>query len=291
MTFQEVEDIFNRALKYSFSKRKFLFMFPVLLVCGVLIVFCRAVSLTANPWVGMSLAFMPVFLCTGILLAAGVLLIRMYYHEVKGVSFQFRKLLSQSLQLLIGVSYLSLPLILSYLLLWTMMGVFHLVKGIPGIGDVIGVLLAFCPFLLVLASLALSFVSLLILFFVTPHFALKNGMQFHIAEEIIERIKGSLFANCICLLIGLAPLMVSGGFLTLAAIMTGVHHLSSTATIGISLQWFFIMVPFAAIVTPFVIFFFNFATESFALMQKRAKKESAPIKVDVPKEEACEVQS
>ena len=290
MTFAEVETIFDRALRFSFSRKKFIFMFPVLLICGVLIVFCRAISLTANPWVVMSLAFMPVFLCTGILLAAGVLLARMYYHEVKGITYSLRKLLSHSMQLLIGVSYLSLPLILSYLLLWTMMGVFHLLKGIPGIGEVIGVLLAFGPFVLVFASLALSFASILILFFVTPHVALKNGMQFHIAEEIVARISSSVFINALFLIIGLAPLLLCVSFLTLSAVMTGVNYLSATAAIGVSLEWFFIMVPFALILTPFVVFFFNFATESYALIQKKSKK-SAPVKVDIPEEEACEVQS
>src|SRR3990167_664609 len=101
MTYAEVEEIFNRALRYSFSKVKFLFIFSVLLVCGVLVVFCRAMAFEANTWVVMSLSFLPVFLCTGILLAAGVLLTRIYYHEVKGLSYKFRKLFSQSLQLLI----------------------------------------------------------------------------------------------------------------------------------------------------------------------------------------------
>src|SRR3990167_8062826 len=163
MTYQEIEEIFNRAFWLSFSRAKFLLIFPVLLVCGVLTVFCRAISYNANAWVAMSLSFLPVFLCTGILLAAGVLLIRMYYHEVKGLSYKFRKLFSQSLQLLIGVSYLSLPLILTYLFLWTMMGVFHLIKVIPGVGEVIGVLLSFAPFLLVFASLMLSLMSVVIL--------------------------------------------------------------------------------------------------------------------------------
>lgn len=270
--FQEIEELFNRALRFSFSRKKIFFMFPVLLSCGVLIVFCRAVSFAANSWVSMSLAFMPVFLCTGVLLAAGVLLSRMYYHEIKGQAFHLRKLLSHSLQLIIGVSYLALPLILTYLLLWTFMGVFHLLSEIPGIGPFISVLLAFGPFLLVAASLGLSLVSLLILFFVTPHVALKNSVHLHIAEEIIERMSLSFFANIVHFLIGLIPLLFCVGFLCLAALMTGLQYLTSTAALGISLEWFFIMVPFALMLTPFVIFFFNFATESYGLLQRKKKK-------------------
>ena len=294
MTYQELEEAFNRALRLSFSKQKMFFIFPVLLVCGVLIVFCRAISYNANPWVVMSLSFLPVFLCTGILLAAGVLLIRMYYHEVKGLSFRFRKLLSHSLQLLIGVSHLSLPLILTYLFLWTLMGVFYLIKVIPGIGEFVGVLLSFGPFLLVFASLMLSLMSIIILFFVTPHVALKTGVHMHIAEEILERIRFSLFSNIILLAIGLTPLLCSVFFLVLAALMTGAHYLQASAAVGVSLGWFFIMVPFTMILTPFVVFFFNFATESFGLLQRKQKKahrqESNLKKMGKKEEETCAAQ-
>ena len=272
MTYQEFEETFNRALKFSFSKMKFFLVAPVLLVCGTVMIFCRAISMNAGTWLVMSLSFLPVFFCTGILLAAGVLLIRIYYHEVKGLSFRFRKLFAHSFQLLIGVSYLSLPLVLTYLLLWTLMGIFHLVKNIPGVGDVIGVLFSFVPFLLMFASLVLSFLSVAILFFVAPHVALKTGIHFQVAEEIFERMSVSPFANLLLFTLGFTPLLCGVGFLVLAAIMTGVHYLPNTAALGASLGWFFIMVPFAMILAPFVIFFFNFATESFGLLQRKQKR-------------------
>lgn len=284
MKFQDIESVFNRAFSLAFSRKKIMIMFPVLLICGVLVVFCRAVSFGANEWVGMSLAFLPVFLCTGLLLAAGVLLTRIYYHEVKQMPYQLRKLLSQSIQTLIGVSYLSLPLVLLYLLLWTLMGVFHLLKEIPAVGDAMGVLLSFGPFLLVLASLVLALASIVILFFVTPHVALKSEVHFHIAEEIFDRIRWNLFANLTLFFIGFLPIMLSTVILTIAAVMTGAHYLSATKAVGVSLEWFFIMIPFTLLLTPFVNFFFNFATESFSLLQKQKRLQS---KVETPEEEHC----
>jgi len=271
MTYQEIEEIFNRAVRFSFSRVKSILIFPVLLVCSVLFVFCRAIVFEANSWVVMSLSFLPVFLCTGVLLAAGVLVTRMYYHEVKGLHISFRKLLAQSFQLLIGISHLSFPLIFTYLLLWTLMGVFHLLKGIPAIGEVMSVLLSFGPFLLVLASLVLSFVSVLMLFFVTPHVALKTHVHLDIAEEVMERMKVSVFSNVILFIIGLTPLLLCLTFLIAAAVLTGANYLSATAVIGVSLGWFFMMIPFCLILTPFISFFFNFAMESFSLMQKKRK--------------------
>lgn len=271
MTYAEVEEMFNRALRYSFSRVKFLFIFSVLLICGVLVVFCRAMAFQANTWVVMSLSFLPVFLCTGVLLAAGVLLTRIYYHEIKGLSFGFKKLFSQSFQMLIGVSYLSLPLILVYLMLWTLMGVFHLLKGLPAVGPVMGVLLSFGPFLLVFASLVLTIASLLILFFVTPHVALKTRVDLDIAEEVFDRIRMSVFSNALLLMIALTPMSVIISLLTIAAMVTGANFVPSDAALGVSLGWFFIMVPFCLILTPFITFFFNFAMESFGLLQRNKK--------------------
>ena len=130
MTWNEIEHIFNRALKFSFSKQKLLFMFPVLLVCGLMTVFCRAIAIHAGQWVILSLTFLPIFLSSGLLLAAGVVLARIYHHEVKMIPLSYKKILSESWDLLIGVSYLTLPLLLSYLLLWVLMGVFYLLKEI-----------------------------------------------------------------------------------------------------------------------------------------------------------------
>lgn len=282
MTFIEVEEIFNRAWLFAFSKKKFSLVFAALLACGLMVVFCKTLSFAANHWVLMSLSFLPVFLCTGVLLGVGVLLIRMYYHEVKGNTLQFRKLLVDSVEVFMGAAYLSFPMILTYLFLWILMGIFYLLKSLPLIGDGVGILLSFGPFLIVLASLLLGLLSLLMLFYVTPHIALKKHMQFHVAEEVIDRLRVSPFANILLLLVGIAPLLVCVGFLTLAACLTGIGYISGKAVLGVSLQWFFIMVPFALLLTPFVVFFFNFATESFGLMQRKMRKAD-----EMPEEECA----
>lgn len=269
MTFEDIEHIFNRALSLSFSRKKLLFMFPVLVVCGLMIVFCRALAVNAGQWVVLSLTFLPIFLSSGLLLASGVVLARVYHHEVKMIPLSFKKILAQSWELLIGVSYLTLPLLLAYLFLWMVMGIFYLLKEIPALGDVLGVVLAFGPFLLVLGSLILSFFNLFLLFFATPHIALKSRLKLKLAEEIYYRFKENLFSNLSLFLLGLVPLLLSVGILTLAAFLTGVNFFIRTETLAIALQWFFVMIPFCAMLTPGILFFFNFAVESYALMQKK----------------------
>lgn len=269
MTFDDIEHIFNRALRFSFSKRKLLFMFPVLVVCGLMLVFCRALAVNAGQWVVLSLTFLPVFLSSGLLLAAGVVLARVYHHEVKMIPLSFKKILSQSWELLIGVSYLTLPLLLVYLFLWMIMGIFYLLKEIPALGDVLGVILAFGPFLLVLGSLVLSFFNLFLLFFATPHIALNSRLKIKLAEDIYFRFKENIFSNLALLLLGLVPLLLGVGILSLAAFLTGVNFFMHTDTLAIALQWFFVMIPFCAMLTPGILFFFNFAVESYALVQKK----------------------
>lgn len=274
MTFEDIEHIFNRALRFSFSKKKLLFMFPVLVVCGLMLVFCRALAVNAGQWVVLSLTFLPVFLSSGLLLAAGVVLARVYHHEVKMIPLSFKKILSQSWELLIGVSYLTFPLLLAYLFLWMVMGIFYLLKEIPALGDVLGVILAFGPFLLVLGSLVLSFFNLFLLFFATPHIALNSRLKLKLAEDIYYRFKENLFSNLALFLLGLLPLLLGVGILSLAAFLTGVNFFMRTETLAIALQWFFVMIPFCAMLTPGILFFFNFAVESYALVQKKYPKMS-----------------
>lgn len=269
MSFEDIELIFNRALRYSFSKRKLLFMFPVLVVCGLLIVFCRALAESAGQWIILSLTFLPIFLSSGLLLASGVVLARVYHHEVKMIPLSFKKILKQSWELIIGVSYLTLPLLLAYLFLWMIMGIFYLLKEIPALGEVLGVVLAFGPFLLVLGSLILSLFNLFLLFFATPHIALNSRLQLKLAEEVFYRFKDNLFSNLALFLLGIVPLLLSVSVLSLAAFLTGVNFFMHTKTLTIALQWFFVMIPFCAMLAPGILFFFNFAVESYALMQRR----------------------
>ena len=268
MTWIEIERIFNRSLRYSFSKKKLFFVFPVLMVCGLLIVFCRALGVGSGDWVMLSLTFLPVFLCSGVLLAAGVILSRAYHCEVKEQAFSYREIFSQTWELLIGISYLSLPFLLAYLLLWMIMGIFYLVRDLPGIGELLGSVLSFAPFLLVLGSLFLVFLNLFMLFFVTPQVALRSSIRLRIADHIFKRLKKNLFSNLFLFMVGLIPLFFIGGLLSLAAFMTGSNFLTSTEPLSVALQWFFVMVPFSALLAPIVVFFFNFALESFALMQR-----------------------
>src|SRR5262245_8810734 len=128
MNFNHMQLMFNRAVSLSLTKKKFLLVFSVLLLCGVLVVFFRGLALDANEWFLMSLTFLPIFLCAGILLSTGIVLIRIYHDEIKKKKISYKETLSKSLEIMIGAAYFSIPIILSYLLLWMLLGVFFLLK-------------------------------------------------------------------------------------------------------------------------------------------------------------------
>jgi len=132
--------------------------------------------------------------------------------------------------------------------------------------------LSFGPFLLILGSFFLSLVNLLLLFFMPPVVALKSTVKWELAEEVLLKICHQPFIHLKLLVMGLLPLIIIVGILISAATMTGMALFVMERTWTISLQWFFIMIPFAALLTPALVFFFNFAAESFVLLQKRAKK-------------------
>jgi hypothetical protein len=269
--FELIRTAFNRALMLTFSKKKLLFCFSILAMCGLLVVFFRGLAIHSGHWVTMSLTFLPVFICAGIMLSLGLVLIRIYHHEVKARPVSYRDILQKSVELMIGATYISVPFVLVYLLLWMLLGIFFLLKQIPGMGDFIGLVLAFGPFLLNLASLFLMLSTIMVLFFVTPALSLRSLDRMQIVQLVFNRIRLDVFSNVVHFLVATLPLLLTAALLTLAAILTGFTYLDIDHTSEIILQWFFIMLPFTALLAPAIVFFFNFAAESHVTFEARRR--------------------
>lgn len=271
MDFQALSFIFNRALALTFSRKKLLFVFSVLALSGLLIVFFRGLALHAGQWVMLSLTFLPIFICTGILLSMGIVLIRIYHDEIKQRDVNYWQILARSWEVAIGASYFAIPIIFSYLLLWVLLGIFVLLSDIPAIGEFFGAILSFAPFLINLGTLVLCVLSLAILFFIAPLIALKGLEGRMIFQLAINKLEKNLFANLALMFIALLPLVCMVTLLTLAVFLTGTLCVDCNNSIQTVLKWFFIMLPFTAFLTPVVIFFFNFAAESHVLVTQREK--------------------
>lgn len=274
MIWSQVEKAFYQSLVRSFSKKKMGLVFPILVCCGLFFVFCRAVAFEASDWIAMSLTFLPILLSSGILLALGVILARIHYHETKQLSLDLKRLISGSVDLIIGTSYLSVPPVLAYLLLWVLLGIFYLLKEIPYIGDFFSVVFSFAPFLLIFTSLLLCLTAFALLFFVAPAAALQPLKRVSL-KRVFETLQKKPLSCSLLFLIALIPISLLTLLLITAAFLTNMTFLTAEHSLSVGLEWFFIMLPFCAILTPSIVFFFNFATESYQLLQPASSPYSA----------------
>lgn len=274
MNWTKLETAFNRALYFSFSRRRVLLAFPALVLCGVLTVFCRALSINANPWISLCLGFLPFFLSSGILLALGVLLSKMYPRDISGVKINVRRLIASSMDLLIGVAYVSVPPLLVYLVLWVLLGFFFLLKEIPGLGEFFSVIFSFAPFLLIFGSLVLCLINLGILFFLTPSVNLLSVRKGSWIKKVFSFLKLRIFSASCLFAIGVFPLLVTFFLLSLALNFTNTSFLIASGSLSIAIEWFFMMIPFTALISPAILFFFNFSSESYALLQENKRESS-----------------
>lgn len=273
MDFQTFSSIFNRALALTFSRKKLLFVFCTLALSGLLVVFFRGLALHAGQWVKLSLTFLPIFICTGILLSMGILLIRVYHDEIKQREVNYWLILSRSWEVTIGASYFAIPIIFGYLLLWMLLGIFVLLSEIPAVGEFFDAILSFGPFLINLGTLVLCVLSLGILFFIAPLIALKGLEGGAVFQLAVKRLEKDPFANFMLMLVALLPLVLIIMLLLLAVCLTGTLSVECQNSLQTVLKWFFTMLPFTAFLTPGVIFFFNFAAEAHVLMQKLIKSD------------------
>ena len=271
MDLNDIRQGFNRALLHTLDKKKILLVFLNLALCGLFVVFFRGLSINATQWFNLSLNFLPIFLCAGVLLSLGIFLIRLYHDEIKQKEINYRLIFAKSWEVMIGSTYFFIPIILSYLLLWMILGVFVLLRQIPAMGEFFSAILAFAPFILNLGTLILCILSVSVLFYVTPIIALKGYQRAVVSETFVARFQNDAFSNLLLGFISVIPFILIFGLSLFAAYLTGSICYQCDNPISNVLQSFFMMIPFAAALTPTVIFFFNYATESHVMLIKQAK--------------------
>lgn len=266
MNWNDIEFSFNRALRLSFSMKKLLFVFVVLWCCGFGLLLCKSLGLQAQDWLMLNWNFLP-FFAIGILgLSLGVLLIRLYHDEIKERKMNYRKTFSLSKRVMVEIAYLGMPLIIGYLILWTVLGLFYLIQALPKVGWVLGVFLSFGPFLLFLSMVFLVVLFLVLFFFLTPIVALKDCLPKEWIKSMLSRVSHSLLTNFVLFIISVIPVGCILGLLMISLNMTHAFYLSSDNPLDLVL----IMLPVAVLLAPGIVFFFQFAAESHILMtQKR----------------------
>ncbi len=271
MNFALFEKMCTRALEFTFVKKKLLLTTLTLLLCGILIVFCMGLAIQTSFWLALSLSFLPVFISGGVLTGLGVILIRAYHNEIKFRDFRYTSLILESSEIVITSSYVFMPVVLLYLLMWMTLGLFFLLQEIPLIGQFFGVAFAFGPFLLNLGSIVLCLFSIYLLFVMTPLFALRKEPRMATFYLLIEEMRSHIFTRVVLLGFSLVPLLFSLTLLFLAAKMTTWGYMGTQSDLQMILQSLIIMVPFCCILSPSVVFFFSMAAETHVVLQKRIK--------------------
>jgi hypothetical protein len=266
MTWNDLERSFLKAWESVFSRKKVFVAFIALSLSGLLFIFCKALAIEASSWMRLSLLFLPILLSSVFLLVFGTLLIRIYAHENRGLTLGVGSLFSGSMDIAIGTSSLSFPPILAYLCLWICLGVFFLLKEIPFIGPFFNIIFAFGPFLLIVGSLLLCLFNVCLLFFMAPAVAklsVREGFQgLEFSRRIWISFKARPFLSLALFFIGALPGLLIGAVLSLAAMLTNVSFSLDGPSFALALEWFFVMLPFSALLSPAIVFFFQFAAES-----------------------------
>lgn len=269
LQFSDLRFMFNRSVQHCLERSKWLLTALVLFGTGLFIVVSNALALHAPAWISLSLVFLPIFISSGIWIALGIILIRIYHNEIKNRSFTYAQVLANSLELLLGSAYATVPVLLLFILLWVVLGFFMLLQSVPVVGSLFSVLFAFAPFLLSLAALLMCVGLVFILFFVTPVLALRGLNRAVIMEVLRTRGSHDPFSNLACLLTAAIPFAFFLLFLLFAACLTknicGAEHDPLKA----AFQGLFVMIPFSFLLAPAAIFFFNFAAESHALFIRK----------------------
>lgn len=268
MLLESVELSFNRAVQDSISKKKILFTSPLVILCGLFFVICRTIAINSGSWIQLFLGFFPFFLSFGILLGAGVVLIKAYYLERKKEEHSFKKIIYQSYQMIMNIAYLALPFVMAYIAIWIVLGIFYLLKSIPFLGALLGPMLSFIPFILILTSLLLALSTVFFLFFATPEATLKTGLKLILIKKTAARVKKSFFTDLIMIIVSLIPLLISLSLLYGSSWIVTTIFFEGASEVSFAFESLFMMLPFCLFLTPSVIFFFNFAAESFLLDQK-----------------------
>jgi hypothetical protein len=106
------------------------------------------------------------------------------------------------------------------------------------------------------------------LFFVAPAAAMQPLRRTSLVKRVLLSFQGKMLSSIGLFLLALIPIGFIAALLSLSALLTGLQ-LGTQQTLAVAMEWFFIMIPFCAILTPAVIFFFNFAAESYQLLQPK----------------------
>lgn len=274
MLLQEIEEAFYRSWSCVLSKNKICASFFILFLCSCLVMAYQIFSLFLYSWMLSYVALFFISVCVALLFFLGIVLSRMHGCDRNRIEINFRRSCSAFSEVAFLIIYLITPIFFFCVLCRILLGSFWLLTEIPIIGPFAEVICGFIPFVLIFYIFCMGIFILVSLFYVTPHIALKTENKIDLPREMWMRWKCHLFVNILFFIISISPFLCFSAILLYAFFVTETIYLSPHAFFAFVLQKFFIMIPFALFLTPCIIFFFHFSTESLLLWRKGERMES-----------------
>lgn len=264
--FELVKDAFNKTFRSSYTSSGMLFLAIILVLCGMIILFCRTVGLLMGNWGLWSMTFFAVLLSAIPMQATALILMRLHANEEGKTLKQF---VFDSWERISTAALLALPILLAMIVMSMCVGVFLLLKEIPILGAFFAVVLAFAPYLLVVGSLLLLISEIFLCFFIIPRLAFTPSLSMQeLFSSGIRALKADPFTHLALLVIGLLPAFVWGWLLWCAFVWTKGMYLLDQSLLEGMLQDFFLMIPALVLWAPALQFFFYFSAEVFRMRSK-----------------------
>lgn len=266
----EISQAFNKAIKSIFCKKRWIMTFPALGFCGLVLSFFYIFS---NSWVKIGTSFLSVFIILAILFSLSIILTKASDYDEKKTEWLIFPIIKQSIHQIISTLFLSIPMIISFFLMWTILGIYLLLKMIPGIGQLIGLVLSFFPFVIILVTILLIVIGIIFLFFAIPFFTVVEVKNLKVMKKIFPLMKKNIYSNFLLFFMSLLVFLVGFIPLIISFLLAKDLCFSSGYTIINIFSSFFMMLFASAILTPFIIFFFEMAFIAFEKVKSQFSNE------------------
>jgi len=261
MKINDLAQIFNRSFQRVFDIQKFFPIFIALIFSGLFFLFFQGMAKDISNWLKLLVLCLPFFVMVALVMTAGAMTTKVYAQQREEKVISMKEILFSSRKQIQRASYCALILFSSFLASWILLGIFISIKSIPYLGPFLGVILAFIPFLLNLCILLLFFAALLVLFFCTPLITFEEKVN---KETIKARLQTDLFTHLLFIIIASLPLWIVWMFVYKALLLTFSVYSFGDYDVEKVLQSLFILIPFSAVLTFPLIFFFNLAQEAYS---------------------------
>jgi hypothetical protein len=261
-----IEQAFNRALSGMGEKYKILITAGVLCIGSVLTAFFATFSPFADSLMQKTLFLVPLFITLGLLLSLGSLLCKIYLEEVKRNKVHLIPTFKTIWVRLLGASYFSLPFLAAFIVLWLTIGLFELLTLIPYVGSVLSTLFAFIPFVINFCFYLLAVFGLFALFMLAPVMGVVSQLDQSIVHNVLLHWIKNPYRNLVNFFVALAPAFLCG-FIGYLALGLCAFCFKEAHPLLLLIQNISLAIPFAALLLFPAIFFFQYAMESYLMIE------------------------